>query len=152
MPFWPLYIAASAGLTAWGWHRGSISGPLLALVGFVGMRVIVHTISEDQPALRELIGGTWWIAIGGAMIYAGWKVSGFFAVLSGLTYPVLAMIGARIVYLGILPVVADAFIILAMATIGGGLAVINSLAPDGLGRPAGLDGSPQAAADRMADR
>lgn len=135
MPFWPFYMAACAGLTLWGWRSGAWVGPALALAGFVGMRLIVWYVPLEWGAWREVIGGTWWIAIGGLMIVSGWSVAGFFATASGLTYPIFAMLGARIVYLGILPIVADLLIILCMLSIAGGLAGIATLRPDSLGRP-----------------
>lgn len=118
MAFWPIMMGAAGVLTVIGASRGEWIAPTLALCGYVGMRVIVGTV---DPQFIEVVSCILWLCVAAGMMYNGAWVPGFLYALSGLTYPVLLIFGARMVYLGLSPIIAEAFAILALVWIGGGL-------------------------------
>lgn len=118
MPFWPFYMIACAGLTIVGWRKRAWRVPALALLGFVLMRANIGLL---PPAAHEIAGCALWLCIAAAMMYARAWVPGFLLSLSALAYPAFLVFGVRIEYLGLSPIVADVFAILAILAIGGGI-------------------------------
>lgn len=119
MPVWPFLIAITACLMLWGARHGAWLIPALALGGYVGMRAIIWGLPSGW---HEVAGCTLWLCVAAAMMcFKGW-VPGFFYALSGLTYPVMLIFGFRIEYLGLSPIIAEVFALLALLSIGGGIA------------------------------
>lgn len=119
MPVWPFLIAITVGLTLWGWRHGVWIIPALAFAGYLGMRGVIWGLPSQW---HEVAGCTLWLCVAAAMMYfKGW-VPGFFYALSGLTYPVMLLFGFRIEYLGLSPIIAEVFALLALLSIGGGIA------------------------------
>jgi hypothetical protein len=117
MPVWPFLMGIAALLTLWGWRVGAIAIPLLALVGYVGMRAVVQL----PPAYIEVVGAAWWLVICALMLGKGGEIPAFFYALSALTYPVMLIFGFRMSYMGLSPIVAECFAALALLSIGGGI-------------------------------
>lgn len=111
-------MAAAAGLVAFGAARGHWVAPAVILAGLFLMRVIVWALPPDA---QEIAAGALWIFSGGVLLYLKWYLAGFLLCLSGLTYPVLLAVGHRIVLMGLSPIIADAFLILSLMFVGGGL-------------------------------
>ena len=118
MPFWPIYFVVSAGLILWGWRHDAWVAPALALLGFVLMRI---NVSYTSLELTEVVGGFAWLLIACGLLYCGAAIPAFFFALSALTYPVLLTFGFKIEYMGLTPIIADLFAVLALLTIGGGI-------------------------------
>ena len=118
MPFWPIYMAMTAGLVLWGWRHDAWQAPVIALLGFVGVRAIVWNAPHD---FVEVSICTLWLIIAAALLYTNHAVAALFFALSALTYPVLLIFGFRVAYMGLMPFIADAFAIAALLTIGGGI-------------------------------
>ncbi|MGB1215906.1 MAG: hypothetical protein ACPG4X_21240 [Pikeienuella sp.] len=118
MAVWPFLMGFAAILTLWGWRHEAWVIPVLALCGYVAMRL---NISLFPQSVNEIVGCALWLFIAAIMVYKGGAVPGLFFCLSALTYPALLVFGFKIEYMGLAPVIADSFAILAMLTIGGGL-------------------------------
>lgn len=111
MPFWPWYMLACIGLIVWGYRTGAaLFAPVAILCGLVAMRFVV--VLPDS--LRELAAFIPWLCVAAILMYKGVWVPGVLCLLSGVTYPVLLTLGLRIEYLGLVPIVADAFLIAAL--------------------------------------
>lgn len=118
MAFWPFMMGGAAVLTLWGIVQGAAVVPALALLGYVFVRCVIMFTPDG---FHEIGVCTSWLLIAAVMMYVKAWVPGFFYVLSGLTYPLLLVIGIRISYLGLSPVIAEVFAICALLSIGGGL-------------------------------
>lgn len=110
-PFWPWYMLACAAPMALGYKRGGMAVPALILCGLISMRGVMWGL---DPAMRELAAYTVWLCVAVALMYKGAWVSGALCLLSGVTYPTLLVLGVRIEYLGLAPIIADAFLIAAI--------------------------------------
>lgn len=111
MPFWPWYMAACIGLIVWGHRTGAaVFAPVMILCGLVAMRFVV--VLPDN--MRELAAFIPWLCVAAILMYKKAWVPGALCLLSGVTYPVLLTLGLRIEYLGMVPIVADAFLIAAL--------------------------------------
>ena len=142
MPFWPWYMAACVGLMVYGYRRGGVAIPALILGGLVGMRAIMWGF---DPALREVSAHILWLCVAILLMYKGAWVPGALCLLSGVTYPTLLVLGVRIEYLGMSPIIADAFLIAAMLAGWLGMAQYSNsganrarMAGDGQGFAVGL--------------
>ena len=111
-------MGAAFLLTLAGWRHGAWVIPALAFVGYVGMRGVMTWVPNE---LREVAACTWWLCIVGPMMYKGGHVPGVFYAMSALTYPALLLFGFRLEYLGLSPIIAEAFAVLALLSIGGGI-------------------------------
>lgn len=111
MPFWPWYMAACAALIIYGHKRGGMAVPALILCGLVAMRGVMWGL---DPMWRELAAYTVWLCVAMSLMYKGAWVPGALCLLSGVTYPTLLVLGVRIEYLGLAPIIADAFLIAAI--------------------------------------
>ena len=111
-------MALAAVLIAVGATRGQWIAPAYILAGLVAMRAIMWGLPGN---FQEIVAGAVWILIATLLCYHKWWVAGFFVCLSGLTYPILLVFGQRIVTMGLAPIVADTFLILALITVGGGV-------------------------------
>jgi len=118
MPFWPWYMAACVGLILWGHRAGAVFAPVAILAGLVAMRGVVLL----PEAARELAAFIPWLCVAMALMYKGEWVPGALCLLSGATYPTLLVVGLHIEYLGLVPIIADAFLIAALAATGLGMA------------------------------
>lgn len=111
MPFWPWYMAACVACMAYGYRRGGAIVPALILCGLIGMRFIVWGF---DPSLVELAAYALWLCVAMLLMYNGAWVPGALCLLSGVTYPTLLVLGVRIEYLGLSPIIADAFLVSAI--------------------------------------
>lgn len=111
MPFWPWYMAACVALMIYGHNRGGFIVPAIILFGLIGMRGVMWGL---DPAFREVSAYILWLSVAILLMYKGAWVPGALCLLSGVTYPTLLVLGVRIEYLGLAPIVADAFLIAAI--------------------------------------
>lgn len=118
MPVWPFLMGAAALLTVGGAVVGAWRVPALALIGYIAVRGVMPIA---PPELTELAICAVWLTIAAVMAHIGGKVPAFFFALSALTYPALLPFGFRVEYMGIVPIFADGFAIIALLSIGGGL-------------------------------
>lgn len=129
MPVWPFLMAVTAGLALWGWRHNAWEVPVVALSGYVAMRFVVNF---TPASYTEIAGCASWLFFAYIMLRLGAWVPGFFYALSALTYPALLVFGFRLEYMGLTPVIAEIFAVLALISIGGGIyGVANSANPDG---------------------
>jgi hypothetical protein len=121
----------AAILTLLGWRLGPWHVPALALLGYVLMRGVILFVPDW---LHEIAGCTLWLCIAMAMGYKGGAVPGLLYAASALTYPVLLTFGYRMEYMGLSPIIAEAFAVCALLWIGGGIGgVVISANRDMLG-------------------
>jgi hypothetical protein len=113
MPFWPWYMAACVGLILWN-RAGARFAPVAILCGLVAMRGVV--LLPDYA--RELAAFAPWLCVAMYLMYKGAWVPGAFCLLSGATYPTLLVAGLRIEYLGLVPIIADTFLVAAIFASG----------------------------------
>ena len=116
MPFWPWYMAACVGLILWN-RAGAIFAPVAILCGLVAMRAVVLF----PEALLELAAFIPWLCVAIYLMYKGAWVPGALCLLSGATYPTFLVVGLRIEYMGLVPIIADAFLIAALFASGVGM-------------------------------
>ena len=117
MAVWPFLMGFAALLTAWGVWLGSWVAPLLALAGYIGVRMVV----EFEPPAKELaIGAVWLLFAFGLCYYKAW-LPGLLFCASALTYPIFTVFGGRLEYMGPLAFAADVFGGLALFSIFVGL-------------------------------
>ena len=64
---------------------------------------------------------TVWLSCAAFLCYKGAWVPGFFYALSGMTYSALIMVGVRIEYMGLSPIIAAIFGLLALIGMGSGI-------------------------------
>lgn len=118
MPFWPFISGIAVALTFWGWRHDAWQIPAIAVVGYVGMRAIV--ISVD-PNYHEITGCMWWLVICCWLALFGGFAPALLYAASALTYPVMLLFGFRMEYMGLSPIIAEVFALLALLSIGGGI-------------------------------
>ncbi len=118
MPFWPFLMASAAGLALWGLPRDAWHIPAIVLCGYVAARAIVTLVPSN---FIEVVLCASWLFFCVLMLIRGGEIPAFFFALSALTYPVLLLLGMRIQYMGVVPIVSDGLSILALLSIGGGL-------------------------------
>lgn len=119
----------AAVFTVAGYFLGAFRAPLIMLLGFIATRGAILVFDGNVKIFAI---GLVWIVAAWALGSIGWHKVGFFAALSGLSYPTLFAFGYRIEYMGLLPIVADAFIIAALFFgIGGGLIGLANYRNDG---------------------
>lgn len=116
MPVWPFISGIAACLLLWGIRNGAWKLPAIAVVGYVGMRAIVHTTA--QPYV-EVTGCAWWLVICCCLASFGGYIPALLYAASALTYPVMLIFGFRIEYMGLSPIIAEVFALLALLSIGG---------------------------------
>ena len=114
MPFWPWYMALCIGLMIYGRNRGGYHVPAIILCALVAMRGVMWGI---DPAWRELAAYTVWLCAAIALMYKGAWVPGALCLLSGVTYPTFLVLGVRFEYLGLSPIIADSFLLLALGAV-----------------------------------
>lgn len=145
-PFWPWLIAISFGLTAWGAAQGRATVPALVLACYLLHRALPFVAPDGW---LEVASCTLWLCFCIVMAYLGGGVPAFFYTLSAITYPIFLIFGVRISYMGLSPIVAEVFALLALLSIGGGLA---GVVPHSVGDLPRSDDSPLAASDTVARR
>lgn len=119
MPVWPFMMAIAASLALWGWRHDAWQAPAIALVGYFGMRCVIEFLPQNY---HEVAGCAWWLIICCALASKGNAIlPAMFYALSALTYPVCLLIGHRIVYMGLSPIIAEVFALLALFTMGWGI-------------------------------
>lgn len=106
-------MALSLALIAWGYRRGGYHVPALILCGLVGMRFVLWGLDKN---IQPLVAFYLWLFVAIALMYKGAWVPGALCLLSGVTYPTLLALGVRIEYLGLSPIIADAFLLSAFFT------------------------------------
>lgn len=117
MPFWPWYMAICVALI-WRYRAGAVFAPVAILCGLLAMRAVVLL----PDAARELMAFIPWLCVAIYLMYKGAWVPGALCLLSGATYPTLLVVGLHIEYMGLVPIIADAFLLAAMAASGLGMA------------------------------
>ena len=111
MPLWPWYMAACVALILWGCRTGAaVFAPVAIFCGLISMRFVV--LLPEQA--RELAAFIPWLCVAAILMYKEAWVPGALCLLSGVTYPTLLVLGARIEYLGLSPAIADAFLVSAI--------------------------------------
>ena len=100
-------------LIAWGYRRGGFHVPALILCGLVGMRFVMWGLEDTVQPLAAF---HLWLYVAMSLMYKSAWVSGALCLLSGVTYPTLLAVGVRIEYLGLTPIIADAFLLAAIFT------------------------------------
>lgn len=116
MPVWPFISGIAVCLLLWGIRNGAWELPALAVVGYIGMRAIVHTVA--QPYV-EVTGCAWWLVICFCLASFGGYLPALLYAASALTYPVMLLFGFRMEYMGLSPIIAEVFALLALLGIGG---------------------------------
>lgn len=104
-------MALCLGLIAWGYRRGGVHVPATILCGLIAMRGVMWGL---DPTTRELAAYTVWLYVAMSLMYKGAWVPGALCLLSGVTYPTLLVLGVRIEYLGMSPIIADTFLLSAI--------------------------------------
>jgi len=123
MPYWPIPMTIAALILLFGLRYGAWMAPLVVLAGYAAMRGV---ITFAPSALHEVVGCTLWLMVGALLCYKEAWVPGFFYTLSGLTYPALLLAGFRIEYMGLSPIIAAGFGLLALLGMGVGLLALGS--------------------------
>lgn len=126
MPFWPFLMGYTALCVVWGVSigKGAWMAPAALLGGYVAMRGVIWGLS---PEVHEVAACLVWLVVAIILGSIGWpRVAVAFA-LSGLVYPAMLLMGERIVYLGLSPILAEAFAIAGLIGMGGGLYGMASL-------------------------
>lgn len=111
-------MLACAGLILWGYRAGAYAVPAIILLGLIGMRGVMWGL---HPNVHELAAFPLWLCVAVFLMYKGAWLAGALCLLSGATYPALLVVGARIEYLGLSPIIADAFLIAAIVVGGHGV-------------------------------
>lgn len=118
MPYWPFVMGASALLLAWGLRLGAWQVPFVIFATYCVVRGIVMFM---PVSLHEVTICAAWLGASAIMLLLKAWLPGFFYILSGLTYPAFLVFGVRMEYMGISPIVAEAFALCALLCVGGGL-------------------------------
>jgi hypothetical protein len=115
-------MGATSVLMAFGIYlgRGAWVVPLIILFGYVATRVLVGALALESPRLEYSV-GTVWLAVAALLILNGAYLSALLFAASGAVYPVMFAMGYRIEYLGLAPILAEVFAVLALLCIGGGM-------------------------------
>ncbi len=117
-PYWPVLMAVSAGLTVWGWRLNAWRAPLIVFFGYVAMRGVIWGLN---PEVYEVASFLVW-ATAAILLYRvkAW-IPGTAYLCSGAVYPLLRLFEFKLVYHGLAPILAEAFALFALITMGGGL-------------------------------
>lgn len=116
MPFWAFYMIACAALILLGWRGNAWKAPAAILAGLLGVR-----LTPFLPDVFHEIGSfTVWLIVTALLMYTKHYVTSVLIGLSALAYSLL-IVGFRIEYMGLLPIVSDAFLIFAIGASGGGV-------------------------------
>lgn len=116
MPFWAFYMIACAALILLGWRGNAWKAPAAILAGLFGVR-----LTPFLPDVFHEIGSfTVWLIVTYVLAYNKHYVTSVLIGLSALAYSLL-IVGFRIEYLGLMPIVSDAFLIFAIGASGGGI-------------------------------
>lgn len=117
MPFWAFYMIACGALVLLGWRVNAWKVPALILLGLIFMR----PISMMPVVWEEIVSCTVWLGITALVYYQRTFLTAFLLGVSTLVYLPLLVVGFRIEYMGLLPIVSDLFLILAIGVSGGGI-------------------------------
>lgn len=133
MPFWAIYMIACGALVLLGWRVDEWKVPALIFLGLVGVRLtpftpdlveylLKVTLTEDGRKTIHALGScTVWVAITALVAYNSGYITAFLLGISTIVYLPLLVVGYRIERMGLLPVVSDLFLILAILVCGGGI-------------------------------
>lgn len=116
MPFWAFYMIACAALILLGWRSNNWRAAAFILLGLLGVRLTPFL----PDAWHEIGSCTVWLIVTYLLAYTKSHVTSVLIGLSALAYSLL-IVGFRIEYMGLLPIVSDAFLILAIGASGGGV-------------------------------
>lgn len=117
MPFWAFYMIACGALVLLGWRVNAWKVPALILLGLIFMR----PISMMPVVWEEIASCTVWLGITALVYYQRTFLTAFLLGVSTLVYLPLLVVGFRIEYMGLLPIVSDLFLVLAIGISGGGI-------------------------------
>lgn len=115
MPVWPFISSIAVILTLWGWRHDAWLVPLMAVIGYIGMRAIAYTVNPDYI---EVTGCMWWFVICCFLASFGGFVPALLYTASAMTYPIMLIFGKKIEYMGLSPIIAEVFALLALLSIG----------------------------------
>jgi hypothetical protein len=105
-------------LTLWGWRYGAWQAPAIMLMGYIGMRVAVHTTPDE---LLILAGFYWWLCVICLLVMIGAYLPAAL-LLPAIGFGLLmGSLGFRIEWMGLIPVVEEVFALLAILATGGGI-------------------------------
>lgn len=91
--------------------------PLSVFLAYLALRVIV----SFPPLEAMLVTGPLWIGVGAFIAYNGKYLVGLCYLCSGAVYPVAALFGLQVTYLGPVAITSHMFAIVALAIMGGGV-------------------------------
>lgn len=118
LPFWPLMMGTAFALVVAFYLEGeNWLVPLSAFFAYVALRFIVNL----PPLEAMLVTGPLWIGVGAFIAYNGKYLVGLCYLCSGAVYPVAALFGLQVTYLGPVAIASHMFAIAALALMGGGM-------------------------------
>jgi len=111
MPFWPWYMAGCVALILWGYRAGAaVVAPVAILCGLIVMRFVAMLPNN----WRELTAFILWLCVARILMYNKIWAPGALCLLSGAMYPAMLPLGFNIEYLGLVSILADAFLLAAL--------------------------------------
>lgn len=131
MPIWPLYMIWAVALIPVGMKFGDWKSAAAILLGLVLVRLNAFT----PEVWRELLSASIWLLIAALLLYSRRYVASALIGFSALVYLPMLVFGYRIEYFGLLPILSDAFLILALGVSTGGAIGIGSNRSDNSHRP-----------------
>lgn len=114
MPFWAIYMILCGALVLWGWRVSAWQTPALIFLGLVGVRMTAPL----PEVMNEVASCSVWMAITYAVFARRTYLPAFLLGISTMVYLPLLVLGFRIEHMGFLPIVSDAFLILAIGASG----------------------------------
>lgn len=116
MPFWAWYMIACVVLIVW--HRkGDWITPAAILLGLIGVRFTPFF----PPVWHEIASCAVWLFISALLLYSRRYIASVLIGLSAFVYLPLVVIGYRIEFLGLMPILSDLFLVAAIgASFGNG--------------------------------
>ena len=114
MPFWAYYMIACIALVLWGWRVSQWRVPALILCGLIGVRLT----PIFPETIHEIASCTVWMTVTYAVLAHRKHLQAFLLGISTVTYPIFLILGYGIEYMGVQPIVSDAFLILAILASG----------------------------------
>lgn len=123
MPFWAIYMIVCALLALMGWRDRGWVVPVTIFAGLLGVRLTPYLPSE----FHELGSCTVWIGVSWVLLRCKAPVASFLIAISALVYLPLMVVGFRIEFMGLLPIISDLFLILAVGA--GGANIVGKHLP-----------------------
>lgn len=119
LPFWPFVMGVAGLLFLAGLRCGAWKAPLIVLCGYLAMRGVMTW--ADDPVQEHAAFFVWFFVFLGLAVGLRAYIPGLAYLMSGSVYPVMSWFGFPIEYLGLAPIIAELFAMLALTSMGGGL-------------------------------